>query len=124
MTRRGCESRKVMRPRGKGLSGRERETIQKVEVRATMRAQKRSPGAERRSGSKSIKCPVKTFSALYKISTSFFIRLCPLAQLPASLSQFREYFSHLYILQVIFSNSYQFLIYFKSDENFLELCES
>lgn len=34
---------------------------------------RREAGRQRRSGSKSIKCPAKTFSALYKISASSFI---------------------------------------------------
>lgn len=38
---------------------------------------RREAGRQRRSGSKSIKCPAKTFSALYKISASSFIRLHP-----------------------------------------------
>lgn len=84
---------------------------------------RREAGRQRRSGSKSIKCPAKTFSALYKISASPFIRLHPSLNFMPHSRSFATVFSRLYIRQAIFSNSYPFLVYFKRVKTFLSLAK-
>lgn len=114
-TQRLREWESVMRPRGTGTSGRGREaTIQKEEARATW-SEGEEPGQRRRSGSKSIKCPAKTFSALYKISASSFVRLYTLYLAP--LSQAAFFLAYIFY-EPIFSNGHPLLVYFQSGENF------
>lgn len=113
-----------MRPRGTG-GERMKEGGDNSERRSESDLERRrEAGRQRRSGSKSIKCPAKTFSALYKISTSSFIRLHPFLNFPPHSRSFATVFPVYIFSKPFFSTSYPFLVYFKSGGNFSELYES
>lgn len=113
-TQRLREWESVMRPRGTGTSGRGREaTIQKEEARATW-SEGEEPGQRRRSGSKSIKCPAKTFSALYKISASSFVRL----QFTSPRSRRQRFSSLVYSPSQFFPTAIRFSFTFKVAKTF------